>query len=150
MSMNKKGLDKKGKLIFLISMITAAIFFISGILVLTLSGPGNNVGNTGSGNNVGNRLFELELNKRTTFSVEEYEIAEFEYTPSKSGYYTLTVSGGGLRYVLNPNEVTISFSQISVNEYGDTNRYEVYLLSGTTYTFNVYATSSFITLKLEN
>ena len=149
MSMNyKKGLDKKGKLIFLISMIVAAIFFVSGIVVLTLSGSGNNVENTG--NNVENTGIELKLNEQRRFSVEEYDTASFEYTPSKSAYYTLTVSGGGLRRVEKPNGTAISISPISVNEYGDTNRYEVYLLSGTTYTFDVYATSRFITLKLEN
>ena len=90
----------------------------------------------------------LTLDSSYSMSVEQYEDYTFEFTPSSSRYYELSMDGGYLSEVSSETSSSVSYSSIST--YAWDYAYKVYLSAGTTYYFEIWAEDDFLNVRISN
>ena len=127
----KKGLDKKGVVILIISLVLSVVFFTIGFI--SLSGK------------------KLELYETITDSVEEYEYVEYKFTPESSGYYAVYVDGARVTGCEDEDGDYITYTRIS--NFTASLNYDYacyfYLSIDITYTIEFYTQDDEISILLE-
>ena len=123
----KATLDKKGWVIFIITLITSLSLLISGIVIATKT---------------------LQPGVEKTKSVSPYTYYSYNFKPDYTDSYFIYVDGAEVAWVEDSDGYSVSLDPSTDSYYWD-NRYTVSLYEGETYTIWLYSNDRSMTILVE-